>query len=77
MDVYNPRVAVRYEYRSLGRYHLDELEQALLEAIDKDDDVLTQFHDADDLQRRLGYAVSFGDVVEVLHHAATETDNDG
>jgi hypothetical protein len=50
--------------------------RSLLEAIDKDDDVLTQFHDADDLQQRLGHAVSFDDVVEVLRHAATETDND-
>jgi len=70
--IYNPRLTVRYEYRSLGRYELAELKRALLTAIDRDDDVLTQFHEAEDLKRRVEAAASFDDVAEVLQCAATE-----
>jgi hypothetical protein len=73
--IYNPRFAVRYEYRRVGPYDLGVLRGALLRAIDKDDDILTQFHDADDLTRRLAHATSFDDVAEVLRYAATETDS--
>jgi hypothetical protein len=67
--VYNPRLTVRYEYRATGAYDLRELQQALTEAIDTDDDVLTQFHDADELKRRLALARSFDDVVAVVDFA--------
>lgn len=70
---YNPRFIVRNEYRSLGRYELRELQQALHAAIDQDDDVLTQFHEAEDLKRRLDAAGSFDDVAEVLRFATTAT----
>jgi hypothetical protein len=73
--IYNPRLAVRYEYRRIGPYDLGVLKEALLRAIDKDDDILTQFHDADHLKRRLAHATSFDDVAEVLRFAATETDS--
>ena len=72
--IYNPRLTVRYEYRSLGRFELTDLKQALLKAIDKDDDILTQFHESEGLKRRVGDARSFDDVAEVLHFAATDTD---
>jgi hypothetical protein len=72
--VYNPRLKVRYEYEVKGRYHLPELVGALTHAIDQDDDILTQFHDADELKRRLDAATSFDDVVAVLEFAASDTD---
>ena len=72
--VYNPAVIVRYEYRRLGPYELSELKRALLAAIDKDDDVLTQFHEPETLKRRVESATSFDEVAEVLDFAATDPD---
>ncbi len=72
--VYNPRIMVLYEYRQLGPYRVDELRRAVVDAIDKDDDVLTQFHTADELKPRLSRAESFGDVVNVLRLAESEGD---
>jgi hypothetical protein len=66
---------VHYEYRSTGAYELTELKQALADAIDKDDDVLTQFHEGDELKQRLERARSFDEVVEVLRFAETETED--
>ena len=64
---YNPRLVVRYEYRSSGAYELETLKRALMEAVDKDDDILTQFHESGEIKAQLNLARSFDDVVEVLH----------
>lgn len=69
---YNPRLSVRYDYRSMGAYPIDELKYALHAAIDRDDDILTQFHSARKLKQRLAAATSFDDVVAVLEYARTE-----
>ena len=71
--IYNPRLTVRYEYQSRGQYELDELRHALVDAIDKDDDVLTQFHEAAELKARLNDARSFDDVVAVLRFTIDDT----
>ena len=70
--IYNPTFNVQYAYRSTGFYKLDDLKQALHAAIDKDDDVLTQFHEAGELREMVTKAASFDDFVEVLTYAATE-----
>jgi hypothetical protein len=70
--IYNPTFSVQYAYRSTGFYTLDDLKAALTAAIDKDDDVLTQFHEAEELRDMVAKATSFDDLVEVLTYAATE-----
>ena len=70
--LYNPTFKVQYEYLSTGFYQLDELKQALHDAVTKDDDVLTQFHDADELCAMIAKAAHFDDLVEMLTYAATE-----
>jgi len=70
--IYNPRFTVRYDYHSVGRYELADLTRALENAIDKDDDVLTQFREAGELKRRLAKVRSFDDVVNLLQFSATE-----
>ena len=70
--IHNPTFSVQYAYRSTGFYQLDELKMALQDAVDLDDDVLTQFHDADDLAARITAAKTFDDLVQVLEYARTE-----
>jgi hypothetical protein len=75
--VYNPSLSVRYDYRSMGAYAIDDLKNALRAAIDRDDDVLTQFHSATKLKQRVAEAASFDDVVAVLEYARTEDEPAG
>ena len=70
--IYNPSVKVRYEYRAVGPYSLDDLKRAMIGAIEKDDDILTQFHTAGELKALVARAASFDDAVGVLQYAATE-----
>ena len=72
---FNPRIRVRYEYRVVGPYALSELKQALRTAIEADDDSLTQFHEADELQERLAAASSFEDVAAVVELTNTDSDS--
>ena len=38
-------IAVRAEFRSTGKYSLDEIRATMRAAVEADDDILTQFHD--------------------------------
>ena len=73
--IYNPEFNVAYEYQSTGFYQLADLKKAIDQAIDADDDVLTQFHEADELHEMVAKANSFDDVVEVLVYARSEVLN--
>ena len=70
--IHDPTFSVQYAYRSTGFYQLDELKQALHDIVQRDGDVLTQFHDADDLTARIDATKTFDDVVQVLEYARTE-----
>jgi hypothetical protein len=74
--VYNPRVRVQFEYVRAERYTLDELKAAFGAALAVDDDVLTQFHEPEELLGKLAAATSFADVAAVLELSRTETDAD-
>jgi len=70
--IHNPTFNVNYQYQSTGFYKIDELKQALRAAVEKDDDVLTQFHEAEELVARIDAAKNFDDLVDMLEWAATE-----
>lgn len=72
--IYNPRFTVQYEFRSVGPYEIDDLKQAVADAIDKDDDILTQFHEVDALKELLADAKTFDGVVKLLRFAQTDPD---
>ena len=74
VTVYNPSVLVRYDYRSVGPYEVDDLKQAVADAIDKDDDILTQFHEADELKELLADVKTFDGVLKLLRFAQTDPD---
>ena len=56
---YNPRGIARIEYGPTRSFDLTELQTIVRRAIERDDDVLTQFYAAEDLLRRLNQATSF------------------
>lgn len=69
--IFNPRLSIRYEYCRRGPYELGSLAAAVAEAIEKDDDILTQFADRDDLLDVVSSSTSFDAVVAAILHGAT------
>ncbi len=70
--VYNPRILVTVQWHAPRSYALDELKQAYLSAVDKDDDILTQFVEADELKKKIAAAQSFDSVIEVYRWMQTD-----
>src|SRR5512143_1000168 len=61
--VYNPRITVTVLWRKPKAYALEELKLAYSKAVDKDDDILTQFVEAAELKKRISEAESFDQLV--------------
>jgi hypothetical protein len=51
--VHNPVVELAYEYTRGPVYPVEELRDAVRRAIEQDDDILTQFHEASELLAHL------------------------
>ena len=67
--VWNPRTTARISYREPTTYELPTLKAALQRALSVDDDVLTQFHEAEEIELWLAQASSFDEVLAVLEQA--------
>lgn len=65
----NPRLDVRMQVRPIMENPIGTLQDSLLLAIDKDDDVLTQHTEAPQLKAAIQQATSFKAVVHVLRAA--------
>ena len=74
--IYNPIVPVEVKWVSLGSYTIQELVHAIHEQIDKDDDILTQFVDADTIKAGIDAARSFQDLVVALNKYVFEVDEE-
>jgi hypothetical protein len=70
--VYNPRITVTILWREPKAYDLQELKRAYSRAVDEDDDVLTQFVDAEQLQKKIGAARSFEELIDVYKWMETD-----
>jgi hypothetical protein len=70
--VYNPRVTVTLVWREPKTYALEELKLAYSKAVDKDDDILTQFVEAGELKRKISESESFVSLVEVYRWMETD-----
>jgi hypothetical protein len=64
--LYNPQVTAVVTYQAARPYDIDELRQALLSAIDQDDDILTQWHERDELLGRVRNARSYDELLQVV-----------
>lgn len=71
--VYNPWTMVTVLWGEPKTYALEELKQAYLKAVDRDDDILTQFVEAAELKKRISDAQSFDQLVEVSKWMQTDT----
>jgi hypothetical protein len=66
---YNPKLAVQLHVRPVTDNPIGTLQNALLLAIDRDDDILTQDTEASQLKAAIQKAASFKAVVRVLRRA--------
>jgi len=58
-QVYNPWFTVKFGWKSEGSYTLPELQERLCHCVDLDDDILTQFMEADKVKELIREAKSF------------------
>ena len=65
--LFSPWVPVTYVWREPVEYSLDDLKAVYIKAVEMDDDILTQFVEADPLKKRIEQAQSFHELVEVYH----------
>jgi len=65
--IYNPMIQVTFAWCKSGTYTLNDLKKQLASLIDRDDDILTQFVEAKELNRRIAAARTFGALVDVLN----------
>jgi hypothetical protein len=71
--VMNPIREVAVSWTHLRSYQLSELRDAYLDAIEYDDDILTQFVERDELRRRVQQSQSFHDLVETWRWMETDS----
>ena len=71
-NFYNPIISVTVLWQKPTPYSIDELKLAYCSAVDKDDDILTQFKEAGAIKARISDAKSFLDLVEVYRWMETE-----
>lgn len=69
---YNPRHDVGIVWERIGPYSLSEVKDAYLDAVDHDDDILTQFVEPEALSERVRGCQTFRDLVETWRWMGTE-----
>lgn len=57
--VYNPWFTVKFAWRTEGTYTLPELQERLCQCVNMDDDILTQFMEADKLKKLIRETKTF------------------
>jgi len=70
--IYNPRVTATLIWQPPKPYSLDDLKFAYARAVEQDDDILTQFVEAEELKARISRAQSFAELVEVYHWMSSD-----
>lgn len=74
--VFNPTIPVTFHWREPTEYSLEELRKAFSKAIEEDDDILTQFAEAQEINQRVSSTRSFTELAEVYRWMQTEHLND-
>jgi len=71
---YNPSVSFIPHWRKEGKYKLDELKSLYVNAVQQDDDILTQFVDGEQLIQRVNAVKSIKDLIAVAEWMQTDWD---
>jgi hypothetical protein len=58
-QIYNPWFTIEFTWRGEGNYNFSELQEKLRKCVDMDDDIMTQFMEADDVKALIKEAQSF------------------
>jgi hypothetical protein len=64
--IYNPSFEVTLFWKKIGTYKLTELKTKIKNCIEKDDDILTQFVEADFLKYKIETSIDFAELIENL-----------
>jgi hypothetical protein len=67
MTFYNPLLDTKVIWNKVGTYYIKELQDQLKYCVDKDDDIITQFEEADVIKLSLEQAMTFDDILKVLN----------
>lgn len=65
--IYNPSFDVNLNWKQVGTYNLTDLKAKIKNCIDKDDDILTQFVDADFFKHKIEESSDFTHLVDNLN----------
>lgn len=74
--LYNPDFEVEPVWEYAGEYHIEDLKDEVLRCIDYDEGIITQYEDADIIQKEISICFSFEDVVAVLNKYVFDVDED-
>ncbi|MBZ0245516.1 MAG: hypothetical protein K8H85_06200 [Cyclobacteriaceae bacterium] len=66
--VYNPQIKVTLNWTKRGEYTLKNLKKDINKQVDSDDDIITQFNEADFIKRKIEKCDSFSEIVEELNN---------
>jgi len=72
--VYNPKREVVVSWSRVRQYGFQELREAYLDAVEADDDILTQHVEQEELQERVRRCIDFNDFVETWQWMNTDHD---
>lgn len=63
---YNPKIKVKLSFENPNSYTLEKLQKEIIRIIGLDDDIYTQFNEADDIIKKINLASSFAEIAAVL-----------
>lgn len=64
---YNPKYKATPVWTKVREYHIEDLKEVLLDCIDRDEEVLTQYERASVIRQDIEIAFSFNDLVDTLN----------
>jgi hypothetical protein len=74
--VYNPRREVTVEHVETGSYEIDDLKSSIMKWLGQDDDILTQFLNANGIEKLLAPVQTFDDLVLAVRAINGEFETD-
>lgn len=75
-QIFNPMVSVDLDWKQSGDYTIKELKTAINICIDMDDDVITQFEEADIIKNELEGCLTFDEIISILNKYVFEVNEE-